>query len=92
MRILPSSWNSSAGGRGLWRGVSYLGTPWLRKVDLHLEILHEYICARCARREEVSRGDQGGENKEDGSEEAKDVLGAGDGGVHLGLVVPFPGG
>lgn len=56
-----------------------------------MKILHEDLCARCPGREKIRGGDKSGKDEDDGSEEAKDVLDAGEGGMHFGLMVPFPG-
>ena len=58
---------------------------------LHLDVFDEHICAWCARRKEISRCNEGPEDEEDGCEKAKDILGAGEGRIHLGLMVLFPG-
>lgn len=55
-----------------------------------MKILHEDICARRPRREKISGGDERGKDEDNSSEEAKYVLDAGERGMHLGLVGPFP--
>lgn len=58
---------------------------------LHLDVLDEYICAWCTWCKEISGCNEGPEHEEDGCEKAKDILGSGEGGMHLGLMVLFPG-